>query len=265
MPSFRTTIRALLVVFSLTWHIVLAAQERGPSSSSQINNNDEIVNVLSNLQIPKPEGEYTKLDSTLFKLVPRFDEQGNLTAPLDTVIPQDVLTTDAITLIIDIVGTPGTTTSTLRTALEEELGLEVTGCFRLVEGSCSVKCPVDMIPDVARLVDVAGVFSNMMRINSQGAVASKGDESMFADDARTTFGVTGAGVTVGVLSDSYNSCTRSGGCVTNAADDVSSGDLPPTSRITILQDFFGSNTLDEGTFPRSFKSRLSTFGQTHAY
>jgi hypothetical protein len=52
-----------------------------------------------------------------------------------------------------------------------------------------------------------------------GSVNSQGDASSFSSAARQQYGVTGAGVTVGVISDSYN---RLGG----AATDVATGDLP---------------------------------------
>src|SRR5262249_58666568 len=43
-----------------------------------------------------------------------------------------------------------------------------------------------------------------------GLVTSQGDRAMRADVARATFGVTGVGVKVGVLSDSFN-CSGGGG------------------------------------------------------
>src|SRR5262249_4548614 len=51
-----------------------------------------------------------------------------------------------------------------------------------------------------------------------GSVTSQGDAAMHADVARTSFGVDGTGVKVGVLSDSFN-------CLGGAAGDVASGDL----------------------------------------
>jgi hypothetical protein len=58
---------------------------------------------------------------------------------------------------------------------------------------------------------------------------------MRADVARTTFGVDGSGVKVGVLSDSYNSL---GG----AAADITSSDFRPAG-VQVIQD---SGTTDEG-------------------
>jgi len=77
----------------------------------------------------------------------------------------------------------------------------------------------------------------------------------FQDEARKAFGVDGAGVTVGVLSDSYNRATQLGGApiATTASQDVGTGDLPgigntcagQTTPVGVLDD---SNTTgrDEG-------------------
>jgi len=67
-----------------------------------------------------------------------------------------------------------------------------------------------------------------------GAVVSEGVQQLRAGEAtgeaRQAFGVDGSGVTVGILSDSYNRATEaadgSGPVATTASQDVSSGDLP---------------------------------------
>ncbi len=83
--------------------------------------------------------------------------------------------------------------------------------------------------------------------NFIGAANSQGDVTHKADLARTTFSVNGAGIKIGILSDSYD--TRTTGV--NAADDVLSGDLPGpgnpngfTTPVTVLSDF--PNGTDEG-------------------
>ncbi len=80
-----------------------------------------------------------------------------------------------------------------------------------------------------------------------GAANSQGDIKHNAATARTTFSVNGAGIKIGILSDSYD--TRSNG--TNAIDDVLSGDLPGTGNpngfttpVTVLTD--APNRSDEG-------------------
>jgi Subtilase family len=56
-----------------------------------------------------------------------------------------------------------------------------------------------------------------------GSVISEGVAQINAKAAREAFGPDGEGVTVGVLSDSYD---RDGGATTNAAEDVETADLP---------------------------------------
>lgn len=56
-----------------------------------------------------------------------------------------------------------------------------------------------------------------------GSVISEGVSQLRAGLARADFGVDGSGVTVGVLSDSYD---RDGGAATDAAEDVETADLP---------------------------------------
>jgi hypothetical protein len=56
-----------------------------------------------------------------------------------------------------------------------------------------------------------------------GAATSEGDEQLRAAEARELFAVDGSGVTVGILSDSFN---RDGAAPTDAGADVQSGDLP---------------------------------------
>jgi Calx-beta domain/Subtilase family len=77
-----------------------------------------------------------------------------------------------------------------------------------------------------------------LAITNMGSVTSQGDAAQRSSVARTMFGVTGSGVMVGVLSDSFN-------CLGGAAADMTSGDLPP---VTVLQEEPGcsSSGTDEG-------------------
>jgi hypothetical protein len=84
-----------------------------------------------------------------------------------------------------------------------------------------------------------------------GAATSEGDLQLNAMKARTEFGVDGSGVTVGVLSDSYNLDPS----VTTAAEDVASGDLPGpgnpcghTTPVNVLEDLApgSGEATDEG-------------------
>ncbi|HSR94183.1 MAG TPA: S8 family serine peptidase [Solirubrobacterales bacterium] len=63
-----------------------------------------------------------------------------------------------------------------------------------------------------------------------GVAVSEGDAQLRAAEARTAFGVDGSGVTVGILSDSFDHATEaadeSGPVATHEAEDVATGDLP---------------------------------------
>jgi len=129
----------------------------------------------------------------------------------------------------------------------------------------SARLPIDRIPDIAsasslgyarlsvpsttRLTDaqrekVAEAHAKA-RASMVGAVTSQGDVAKNTDDVRANFGIDGSGLTIGVLSDSYNT---SASASTSAADDIASGDLPPADRINILDDTGGSpsRNIDEG-------------------
>jgi subtilisin family serine protease len=113
--------------------------------------------------------------------------------------------------------------------------------------------PVDL-PHLAAIARVGGVTEVRAPIVSasgcSGLVTSEGDTQLKAASARSEFGLDGAGVTVGVLSDSFDTDASA---PTGAAEDVASGDLPgpgnPCGHTTpthVLQDFGGSEATDEG-------------------
>jgi PKD repeat protein len=81
--------------------------------------------------------------------------------------------------------------------------------------------PVAAIERAVALSSLRSISATPMPIRNAGSVTSQGDIALRAVDARTAYGVDGSGVTVGVLSDSYDTL---GG----AAADVVSGDLPPS-------------------------------------
>jgi Subtilase family len=81
---------------------------------------------------------------------------------------------------------------------------------------------------VAHLQGVAGVTPVLAPMTAaatcpSGAIVSEGDAQLKAHTAREEDGVDGSGVTVGILSDSFDQATE---VATKAADDVKSADLP---------------------------------------
>ncbi len=114
--------------------------------------------------------------------------------------------------------------------------------------------PIQNLPALAQLSQVnpttgkplyqtVGLFPNATpETRSQGSVANQAEQNFGLTTALTQFpGVTGSGITYGVLSDSVN---RFGGGL-NAS--IATGDLPPLSRINVIQDEpVGGNNSDEG-------------------
>ncbi len=100
----------------------------------------------------------------------------------------------------------------------------------------SARVPMTAISGLERLSSLQ--FARPSYAATQvGDVTSQGDVAMRADIARMTFGVDGAGVIVGTLSNSFD-------CLGGAAAGVASGDLPPAV-----------NVLDEGPCPASDEGR----------
>jgi hypothetical protein len=98
------------------------------------------------------------------------------------------------------------------------------------------------LPQALRTVSTQ---NNEVPITNIGAATSAGDTAHTAAAARTMFGVNGAGIKIGVLSDSYNNLGA-------AAVNVVAGDLPGvgnpngfTTPVTVLQDLASGGT-DEG-------------------
>jgi subtilisin family serine protease len=80
---------------------------------------------------------------------------------------------------------------------------------------------------VAAVAGVLGVQEEITPFTQaacpQGAVVSEGDRQLEAARARNDFGVDGSGVTVGIMSDSFNQWK---GAPASEASDVATGDLP---------------------------------------
>ncbi len=89
------------------------------------------------------------------------------------------------------------------------------------------------VPRVSAATEVLTPFTSESTCPS-GEVVSEGEQRLHAGEetgeAREVFGIDGTGVTVGVLSDSFNQATEaadgSGEIATRQSDDVAAGDLP---------------------------------------
>jgi hypothetical protein len=121
------------------------------------------------------------------------------------------------------------------------------------KGKLSAFVPVDGVESLARTAGVRAVTLAHRPQTNAGIVTSQG-AALLRSDIINQLGIDGTGVTVGILSDSFN--TSSGfGVFDTAALDVATGDLPGTTAIPggeglkflieLNPDFFGPFT-DEG-------------------
>ena len=113
----------------------------------------------------------------------------------------------------------------------------------------------ELTPQVAGLERQDEAFARIVpagpraQADCGSATTSEGDTQLNAANARAAYSLDGTGVTVGILSDSYNN--PSGAPATNAAADVASGDLPGaanpcgrTTPVNVIQE--GPPGIDEG-------------------
>jgi uncharacterized repeat protein (TIGR01451 family) len=116
----------------------------------------------------------------------------------------------------------------------EALGLERgTAYGRMVSGWL----PIDALDEAGALATLNHARAAYAARNV-GSVTSQGDRAQGSDTARSRFGVSGRGQTVGVLSDSFN-------CLGGAAGDIAAGDLP--ANVQVLAELSNcAEGIDEG-------------------
>ena len=100
----------------------------------------------------------------------------------------------------------------------------------------SARVPVRALGELAALPSLAYAEPVLAQVRaaSQGTVVSQGDAAQRSDDARAATGFDGTGITVGVLSDSYQCNPPAfvpGAPTTTAAQDAASGDVPPSVQV----------------------------------
>jgi Domain of unknown function (DUF4114)/Subtilase family/Calx-beta domain len=154
-------------------------------------------------------------------------------------------------------------TASLLTDLKA-LGLQQDSSY---EPMVSGLLPIEAINDAATLSNLAFARPAYHPISQAGTVISQGDRSMRTDTARANFNVDGQGVTVGVISNSYNTLPTTAtnpttGAVRNfitAANDIAniapdgSRDLP--ANVTVLQDKTTGNDWNYWTSPSADEGR----------
>lgn len=140
-------------------------------------------------------------------------------------------------VMLDVVVAQGEDSAELLTELQA-LGLQRGSVFGAV---VSGQFPINAIGSLSQSQLVRFARPTISTSNV-GSVQNEAVIAMQADDLSSTLVVSGTGVTIGIISDSY-------GCENNTnttvAQDIASGDLPAT--INIVQESFECpNTIDEG-------------------
>jgi hypothetical protein len=150
-------------------------------------------------------------------------------------------------------------------AAREEIhavGGRVLGLSRRYQSATVTVPPADLraLAGLRTVVAVKPVRSPLLwEVDCEGgSVISEGVEQLNVPSARAKFGVQGEGVTVGVLSDSYDAATEaadgSGAIATKAANDITTADLPgganscagQANPTDVLADLSSPEATDEG-------------------
>jgi subtilisin family serine protease len=95
--------------------------------------------------------------------------------------------------------------------------------------------PMDRLDELENIASLKKINPSVRPQTWTGSIGSRGDEALRGAKARRIYGLSGEGVDIGILSDSYNNL---GGAV----DGVASGDLPP---VKVLRDL-PEGGIDEG-------------------
>lgn len=125
----------------------------------------------------------------------------------------------------------------------QDLGVQITGQY---ENAISGLVPVGLLQQVADLENLQFARAAYQPLTNIGATTSQADTAVNAELVREQLGFDGTGVTVGVLSDSFNALGR-------ANTDIASGDLPGTGNpfgnttpVVVLQEDLSRGNIDEG-------------------
>lgn len=154
-----------------------------------------------------------------------------------------------------------------RLAALRETGAEILAASRLYQSVTVSVRPADLralaqVPGVASVTASPAPVVHAAGGCEGGSVISEGVEQLEVPAARGAFGLRGAGVTVGILSDSYDTATEeafgSGPIPTHAEEDTKSNDLTgPLATCSGQQ--AAVNVVDE--VPSSFVSQVSDEGR----
>ncbi|MCG8352453.1 MAG: S8 family serine peptidase [Chloroflexales bacterium] len=191
------------------------------------------------------QGPHTKLSPDLAGLYDEFTDALNDGALQETFVSNSPLLQLAIAADHVVIDAIAANDAQALLADLEALGLQNGAA---VEPLVSGWLPITALEDAAALASLY-YAQPAYALSNAGLTVSQGDNAMEANAARSTFNVDGSGVTIGTLSDSFD-CRKNNAPppLTNAAQDVASGDLP--ADIQVLAEFTPGLTahtcIDEG-------------------
>ncbi len=131
-------------------------------------------------------------------------------------------------------------------ALKSDLeGMGATGTT-VQQGMVSSWVPVDRLGELENMASLHCAMPEYKPSTNVGSVTSQGDQAMLTDLVKNNLDLNGEGITIGILSDAYNSL---GG----ADAGVASGDLPGPGNpngflepVEVLSEILGGPGIDEG-------------------
>ena len=191
---------------------------------------------FSGNDLTKKDGPLVKAGFDLALLFEEFNEHLNTNQPTVFKPSNSFLPVMGDKVIVDIVaaGDPAILESQLKKS-----GMQITGIAGPI---ISGLLPINSIEQIAGLKDVRFFHPSLCSTNI-GATTSQGDTAQRSHIVKSSLGYDGTGVTVGVISDSYD-------YLSGASTDVSTGDLPGpgnpfghTNPVNVIAD---DGTTDEG-------------------
>jgi hypothetical protein len=170
------------------------------------------------------------LDPSLLSLAQEYSTYQSTANPTTTFKP----TTHALQVRNNAVLVELRTLGNGKTLLQDLKKLHLTG------GDCDGRSawgwlPINRIQELEKIPALATARASKPMLMA-GSINSQGDQALRANLARATYGVAGAGIKVGILSDSFDTGPGS------YATDISTGDLP--GGVQVLEEFAGGT--DEG-------------------
>jgi hypothetical protein len=192
--------------------------------------------------------QYPKLDAALSDIVDA--QRGGISGPVTNVVGSGVLQANSRLNVYDAQGRilvdiylDGSVSANAFAASLTQQGALVTGVNPYFsKGAVSAYVPTASLIAISNLGGLNVMVRSARPEKNVGAATSGGTRAIRSDVANTN-GFTGAGITVGVLSDSYDTSTV-GFSAIRAANDIASGDLPTPKYVVDLPT--SSDNTDEG-------------------